>query len=214
MNDKKYEYLSWIDRWILAADPLGQLASEQRHFGTSGTHVLGFVYVDHTAGVSMDVDGFCNLNLDGSVLLIGGPRQQNESLKVRYDLLAGMDIALLDDNERNRLGLPIYPDWLPIYHHSGAEPLRCLPLLHPLRAEGYPDDVKFLLPADTQHRGEVVWGRLENSIDDNRFECVLLNEPDQEFGLHAGEHVVISVREISKGVSSVCLGPLSNFIEE
>jgi len=36
--------------------------------------------------------------------------QHNESLKGRYDLLVGMDIVLLDDNERNRLRLPKYPD--------------------------------------------------------------------------------------------------------
>jgi hypothetical protein len=125
-----------------------------------------------------------------------------------------MDLSPLNDNERQRLGLPKYPDWLHIYHHGGAEPLRHLALLHPLRAEGYPDDIKFLLPTDTKHRGEVVWGRLENSIDDHRFECELLNEPDQDFGLHAGERVVISVQEVPKGVSSVCLGPLSHFKEE
>jgi hypothetical protein len=190
-------YLGWMDRWVLGTDPLGKLASERSHYGASGAHLLGFVYVDHTAGVSMDVDSFCSVNLDGSVHLQGGPRQRNASLKIRYDLLTGMDVALLDDHERNRLGLPKAPDWLPFYRHAGAEPLRRLPLLHPLRAEGYPDDIKFLLPADTKHRGEVVWGRLENA----------LNEPDQDFGLHAGEQVVVNVRQTSEGLISVCLGP-------
>ena len=92
MNDKKHAYLGWIDHWILAADPLGRLDSEQRNFGSSGTHMLGFVYVDHTAGISLDVDSFCSLDLDGSVRLKGGPRQHNESLKVRYDLLVSMDL--------------------------------------------------------------------------------------------------------------------------
>ncbi len=214
MDDKQKAYLRWIDHWVLAADPLGRLASIQRQFGTNGSHAIGYVYVDHTAGVSMDVDSFCNFDLDGSVVPLSGPRHNNESLKVRYDLLAGMDIVLMDDIERNRLRLPKYPEWLPFYHHGGAEPLRRLALLHPLRAEGYPDDIKFLLPADTKHHGEVVWGRLENSIDDHHFECELLNEPDQDFGLHAGQHVVIRVREIPKGISSVCLGPLSNFLEK
>jgi len=49
-----------------------------------------------------------------------------------------------------------------------------------LRAEGYPNDIKFLLPSDMKHHGEVEWGCLENSIDDHRFECELLNEPDQD----------------------------------
>lgn len=207
-------YFDWLDRWMLGTGSSDWFASEQRHFEASGTHVLGFVYVDHTHGVTMQVESFCRVDSAGTVHLTSGPRQQNAALLVRYDLLAAMNLARVSESERQRLGLPVTPEWLSIYRHEEAEPLRRLALLHPLRAEGYPDDIKFVLPADEETRPEVVWGRLERALGEHYFECELLSEPQQDAGVHAGERVVVSVREVPDGVSPVCLGPPSQFLEE
>ncbi len=208
-------YLGWIDRWMLASDHLERLDSEKRRFGANGTHVLGFVYVDHTHGISMQIESFCSLDPDGTKHMTGGPPQHNSVFLLRYDMLRDMDpVVPLADDERRRLKLPKHPKWLSGYHYEGAEPLRRLSLLHPLRAEGYPDDIKFGLLGDSEHRGEVIWGRLENSLGGDYFECELLNEPMQDFGFHIRDRVLVRVKEVSEGVSSVCLGPLSKFIEK
>ncbi len=207
-------YLDWIDRWMLASDHLCRLDSEKRRYGVAGTHVLGFVYVDHTHGISMQIESFCNMDPDGTVHMNGSPPQHNSMLLIRYDMLLDMDPNPLADDEHRRLGLPEYPKWLPSYHHEGAEPLRRLSLLHPLRAEGYPDDIKFVLPGDAEHQAELIWGRLENSLGGDYFECELLNEPNHDFGFHMGERVLVRVKEVPEGVSSVCLGPLPRFAED
>lgn len=208
------EYLDWIDRWMLAADPTGLLAGEQRHFGASGTHALGFVYVDHECGVTMNVKTFCRLGRGGEVLPTDGPRQHDAALLLRYGTLEALTLTPLADDERKRLGLPSRPEWLAIYRHQNVKSLRRLPLLHPLRAQGYPDDIKFLLLGDGDAQPELVWGRLEGVLGEYYFDCKMLNEPNQDFGLHMGERVMVSVREIEGGVSPICLGPLSNFLDE
>ena len=207
-------YLGWIDRWMLASDNLGRLDSEKCRYGAAGMHVLGFVYVDHTHGISMQIESFCSLDPDGTKHMTGGPPQHNSVLLLRYDMLGDMEPVPLGNDERRRLGLPEYPKWLSSYRHEGAEPLRRMALLNPLRAEGYPDDIKFVIPEDSGRSGEVIWGRLENSIGGDYFECKLLNEPSQDFGFHLGERVLVRVKEVPEGVSAVCLGPLSKFIEE
>lgn len=204
--------LEWIDRWMVAADPDGVLRSEQRRFGASGTHVAGFVYADHTAGITMDVETFCTVGPEGEIHPTGGPRRHNSVLKVRYDILEQLSPTPIADHERERLGWPARPGWLSTYRHPELEPLRRLPLLHPLRAPGYPDDIRFLLlPVDEEGRPEVVWGRLERALGGCDFECVLLNQPQQECGLSLHDRVVVNVREVEDGVVPICLGPLSAY---
>ena len=161
----------------------------------------------------MEVDSFCNVNSDGLLSLEGGPRQQNISLKTRYSQLKKMFITPIDDNERQRLGLPQTPDWLQFYHHEGAGPLRQLSLLHPFRAEGYPDDIKFILPPDENHHPEAIWGRIEELFGEKFYVCKLLNEPDQDFGYHEGERVLVAVWDDPEGVKLLCLGPVSRFTD-
>ena len=207
--------LDWIDRWMLASDHLGRLDSEKCRYGATGMHVLGFVYVDHTHGISMQIESFCSFDPDGTKHMTGGPPQHNSVFLIRYDMLCDMDpVVPLADDERRRLKLPKHPKWLSSYRHEGAEPLRRLALLNPLRAEGYPDDIKFFLPGDTEHQAELIWGRLENSLGGDYFECELLNEPNHDFGFHMGERVLVRVKEVPEGVSSVCLGPLPRFSED
>jgi hypothetical protein len=78
-----------------------------------------------------------------------------------------------------------------------------------LRNERYPDDIRtFLL--DPEMRPEAVWVRLERQLAENEFECTLLNEPEQDFGVHLYDRVVVIVKRAEYRTMSICIGLLSN----
>jgi hypothetical protein len=61
--------------------------------------------------------------------------------------------------------------------------LRALPLLDPVRAPGYPDDIKCLLFDKTGSKdGEWIWAKVIRQDGDGLFLCRLINEPFQDFG--------------------------------
>jgi hypothetical protein len=209
MND----FRDWADQWVIASDPNDLLAHERRHFRAEGSHVLGFVYVDHSAGLSLRVDAFCSPQPDGSIRRGSSPREQGSMLVLRYDLFDDLGLSRLNSLHAQQLGLPPRPEWLEHYRCPAVEPLRSLSFLDPLRAPGYPDDIKFLLPGVGGRDPEIVWGRLERSLREHYFECTLLNDPNQDFGYRTGDALVVSVRTVEGGVSPVCVGRMSDLVD-
>jgi len=115
----------------------------------------------------------------------------------------------LTAGEMTEMALPSVPDWLQYYcdGDDAVRPLRSLSLLDPLRAPGFPDDIKCLLFDDTRGKdGEWIWAKLIQRAADGLFVCRLLNEPLQDFGLHEGDLVHVAVSERGDGLASICVG--------
>src|SRR5436190_1729521 len=54
--------IGWIDQWVLVHNPTKLLDSEAKRYGVSVEYFIGFVYVDQEAGLTIDIESYCNVN--------------------------------------------------------------------------------------------------------------------------------------------------------
>jgi hypothetical protein len=203
--------IGWIDRWVLAHNRtnIPQLQSEQNRYGVSTEYLVGFIYVDQEAGMSLDVASYCTVDGD-TITLTRGPRDDNSRMMLRYGVFADvMEITTLTEMQRQTLKLPEEPRWLSAYKVEGQDridQMRQIELLHPLRAPGFPDDIGFKLLAKGM-QDEYVWGRLMAQVQPDLFVVRLLNQPHQDFGgIRQGDYLLIIVKQFPDGIASICVG--------
>jgi len=195
-----------IDQWLvvkLGRDGVHLLSGDVK---LDADCAVGFVYVDSMCGITFNVEAWC-IRQPHSLRAVSRPGDTKQRIMLRYDTFAGKAMRRLTPSEHAALKLPDVPDWLSIYYEN-TEPLRALralPLLDPLRAPGYPDDIQCLLYDKTGKKdGEWVWARLFRQESDDIFFCRLQNEPMQDFGVHAGEEICVKVSERPQGLLSIC----------
>jgi hypothetical protein len=203
-----------IYQWVCFPDELGVLRSlpgfrnlkDIPNFEEAkDLPLLGYVYVDHEAGISLKVEGlfFQESEQAAEMKKISEFIRDSVSLKFRYDVIQLLDLHILNDDERERLSLPDHPDWLQFYESPELNITREDASIDHLRAEGFFDDVQAVIPPKVIiHTGsdnptlfapEFVWIRLASYSDvDKQFKGFLLNQPHQEFGMNKGEMVLLS----------------------
>ena len=192
--------------WYLVHNPKQLLQSVGDEYKVDVSYFYGFVYVDHEAGITINVESFCEVASDGTIKITTGPKDDDSRLMMR-DPFARCKLTPLAPEQIKYLDLPDKPDWLSNYTNDEWDSLRKIEYIHPLRAPGFPDDIRFvLMPTEKAPQLEEVWGRIESQIEDDMFACTLLNQPNQDFGFSAGDHVAVQIREVEEGISSVCIG--------
>jgi len=199
-----------INQWVSFQDDLGILELIPRLKSIKDipdfqdfkdVPLLGYVYIDHDAGISLKVEGFylSSPEPDPKIETISKFVRDSVSLKFRFDVIRMLDIHILDEHERNRLSLPVSPDWLQFYESPELNVVRNNASLDRYRAEGFFDDVFAIIPSkgilfnegagDTP---EIVWVRLESYSDrEDLFKGILLNQPNQGSGLNKNDEVML-----------------------
>lgn len=205
-----------IYKWVSFSDELGfmdsvpefqKLKDKPDIQNLKEMSVLGYVYVDHDVGISLQVEGLYLLERDPPVKIDTniGMKRGSVAVKFRFDVIKMLDLHVLGDEERRRLSLPESPEWIHFYESPELKVIRDCAVLDSLRAEGYFDDVRSIIPGTVIRDSrsdesmtlnpEMVWVRLEEYYPtDKRFKGVLLNQPFQEFGLK--ERDVVSLRPV------------------
>lgn len=200
-----------INRWVWFPDDLGILKSLPSFqnltnfpdFSKAGTiPLLGYIYVDYEAGISLKVEGLYGAGDEQSAESETLSRfvRESISLKFRYDIIKILDLWILSEEDRVRLSLPGYPDWLRFYESPALNSARECSRIDHLRAEGFFDDVHALLPTTViidfrsdkpiTLKPEFVWVRLEEyNGETRRFRGILLNQPYQDFRMRKNDVV-------------------------
>lgn len=195
-----------IDKWVLAHFETKELA---RLFGEGYEEmnaVIGFIYVDSSCGMTLNVE-FGGIAAGDGFQPIFRPINFKQRFFVRYSLFAKKEMRLLTQEEKAELKLPEYPDWLSIYYDDEEkEEMRSLIWLDQVRAPGFPDDIKCLVYDEKTKNGEWVWATLIHQYADYRFICRLLNEPFKEFGVHKGDTISVLAVIKSNETSCICTG--------
>lgn len=193
-------------KWVLCKDVQGKLRQILEEEGIAGQHLVGYPYVDHTAGFSMHIHLFCEVSPLGEIGITANYFAQKKSFILRWSLLETYQITPLTPSQIATLQLPTVPEHIRFYEAKEVEPLRSLELLHPLRAPGFPDDIWFVM-AQEGKQPEQVWGRLERQVGEHLFECVLLNQPHQNFGVKVGDLVIVAIAPVGDNIGSQFVGP-------
>ena len=201
-----------VNNWVLVHNQSTNFDMDKDRYGVDVDYFIGFVYIDSQAGMTIDMLSYCTVD-GNTITMTKGPRDDNSSMKVRYtgNFMEQLKCTILSDEQRNTLSLPVEPDWLHFYHVEGQEEIeriRKLELLHPLRAPGFPDDIRFaLIPMKQGMQVEQVWGKIMANPQENIFIVRLLNQPNQDFnGIKMGDFLAVEVKAVEQGLSSVCIG--------
>lgn len=194
-----------LDSWIVARDTTGELRSESRRFGCDCSDCIGWFYVDHNCGLSMIIHTFC-AHRGRIIEAKASPWKEQIMIVIRSDVLEKLKVSPLSKSQRDAVGLPeVFSEALAAYRMPELEPIRKLEWLNPLRAPGYPDDIKVII-GSPEKKQEVVWARMERKLDANMFECTLLNQPQDDFGVEKGNRVAVRLKKVKGGVISMCVG--------
>ncbi len=88
---------------------------------TSSSHSCMFVYLDRTAGFTMQFVINVDLSASGVASVATGPLDSlNGVVKIRIQGGMARNVALLPDAVVDQLGLPREPEWLAIYRYDDA----------------------------------------------------------------------------------------------
>jgi hypothetical protein len=195
--------LDYVNQWGIVETSTSKANWKRFWEHHEGTHAILFTYVDRTAGMSSWLEIFCNRQSDGSFVRVGGPVDNKAVVTIRYGTFPISEITLLTTEQRQALGLSERPDWLKHYDDGSMDELRKMALLDPLRAPGFPDDIKFII-GRAGFQPEQVWGRIHQGIiKDGILGCELLNEPSQNMGIHRGDSILLVVSSLPNGAVNV-----------
>jgi hypothetical protein len=179
--------------WVLVSDfrPYSE-ALHKKIDEIPGTvdSALGYIYIDHEAGISMKIEHLCQNQSSPGTDESSFPLENLASLRFRYNTLRSLTLKLLSTECIQRLGLTPAPDWVRHYDPPDLRIIREFTWLDPFRAPGFFDDVMAILPGKDMEVPEIVWVRLFRYVPDiNRFQGILLNEPFRDYGIHRNDTV-------------------------
>lgn len=146
--------------------------------------LLCFGYIDYTRGLTLEV-------LSGAKVTEKGLSVGDKIGKTRLFIRVGgfSDDCLYDDYSCDEL-LDMHADYLKrlLSIHEKNETViatRDVEELDPFRNREYPDDVQVYI-ASKGMQIELVWVRIYG-LNDNEITGILLNEPNQNFGIHEND---------------------------
>ena len=157
-------------------------------------YILTYGYIDHEAGMTLEV-------LAAAARTGKGFRfwdQNNEiTVKIRIGSIADLECYYLDDDEGQLYGwYKEKVDDLSVYDvDDDVKVSRGMGFLDEFREPYFPDDVLVHLFRE-ENQPEGCWVRIEALDEENhRFLGTLLNEPEQDFGCHAGDRIAFFTYE-------------------
>lgn len=165
-------------------------------------YVLTYGYIDHTAGMTMEI--LAAAIEEGDRFLLGNTNLKVAS-KIRIGDIMDEECYGMDDEENLSLyeKYAVCVDRLADYD-AGEEVEECrkMTFLDECRSPEYPDDVLVYLVRDGNHL-EGCWVRIEGIVE-RHLQGTLLNEPDQDFGCHEGDLIEFSVNQMEDGQIVLC----------
>ncbi|MBC8753511.1 hypothetical protein H2O64_02435 [Kordia sp. YSTF-M3] len=176
----KDAHVQLANRWIRINELDASFAKLLGEF--KGSNLFGYVYIDHTAGITLDVIKLFNV-VEDEIVFQKSPVDENTRIICRFDdFINAGEITILTDKGVAKHSLQLPNDIMSVYAKSHLEAFRTSETFHQFRAEGFPDDIQVLLPPIGDLKPELIWVRVEN-YENSILTCQLLNKPHQNFGI-------------------------------
>ena len=194
-----------IDRWVLVRGAeFSLLAGAHEPAADDGIHdidaAVGFVYIDHEAGTTLEVAGYCRDGDDGRPGVVVRPDAQTGPDLMRYDSWAECDVEILGNADAEALvGSLDIAEHLICHRTEALAPIRADRRLDPFRAPGHPDDLLVMFLDNPRKAVERVWCRAEEIAGDGSILATLLTEPRGDLGFHRGDRVGVRLTETGGG---------------
>lgn len=150
--------------------------------------------MDHEEGISLRIHALCRIEPGKPPNIIVNFKDHGEDCILRCEEVGAY--SLLTNDEANDLALLDEQRWCMYYETEQLYEIRNREDIGRFRSSGYFDDVSVILIAKDQERiPEVVWVRLEEMQEGGtQYWGELLNEPDDDFGVHVGDMLHVTLR--------------------
>ena len=208
-NDKSPSGRSFVNIWVLVRDFTPYILALREKFPEIPLEAnagIGYVYIDHDAGISMKVEYLCTIGSRTDPITAVLLLEDMVSLKLRYSALKNLTLYQFTLGQIQDLGISPVPDWLKFYETPDLMSIRSLTWLDPFRARGFFDDVMAVLPRTGGDVPELIWVRLQRYIEDiDRFHGTLLNEPFRDYGIHRNDLIEVQVVRNPDGITLVAI---------
>ena len=159
------------------------------------THLFGYVYIDHTAGITLDVIKLFDV-VEDDIVYRKSPLDENTRIVSRFEnFMQAGEIQVLSDEEVTAYDLHLPHDIMSVYTKPQLEQFRASEMFHQFRAEGFPDDIQVLLPPIGDLKPELIWVRAEE-YENDIVTCQLLNQPHQNFGINMNDTITASPQAV------------------
>jgi len=159
-----------------------------------------YAYIDSEAGITFELLGLARCEEDGIVCFDG---IDDTTFKIRRANVTECDIEILDDAAKEQ-----YRDKIRVIDEGykcseGVEKTRNIDLIDGLRHEDFPDDIAALLIADDIDC-EMCWVRCTGTSD-HFIDGILLNEPNNDFGVHLNDPVHLMIASTKDKQNIMCV---------
>ncbi|MGH1386286.1 hypothetical protein [Kordia sp.] len=187
----KDAHLQLANRWIRLNNIAPSLKNLFREY--SGDHLLGYVYIDHTAGITLDIIKLFDI-VNDEMIFQRSPLDDDIRAICRFsDFINAGEILILSDEMVASFNLNYPEKIISAYEQPHLEAFRTSEVFHPFRAEGFPDDIQMLLPSRGNLAAELIWARVEG-YENEVLMCQLLNQPHQNFGISINNVIPASLQ--------------------
>ena len=171
--------------------------------GFEGDNLFGYVYIDHTAGITLDVIKLFDLENDNIVYKESPSDKETRIISRLEGIIKSKEIHILSDEQIDEFELNT-PDYLSVYDRPDLAEFRAESAFHEFRGDGYPDDVQVLILPTGNFKPELIWGRVEN-YEDSVLTCNLLNQPHQKLGLKINDTIQVVLQNFEDENYLVCV---------
>lgn len=190
-----------VDSWVVFQPPAYMMKAMLKNNSIDRPELnggVGFVYIDHEAGISLRLHWTVAIQKQSFELLDLVMKEQGSMLLFRYGLFNEMGFYPLNSEELKKLDLPDYPEsqinYLP---NTAVQWMRQDSRFDTYRASGFPDDLRFTI-FQGGLKPEDVWGRFEGLSSDGFYVVRLMNRPHQNFGVNFGKLLKIKLANIGE----------------
>ncbi|MEP0264030.1 hypothetical protein [Dokdonia sp.] len=170
--------------------------------GFKGDNLFGYMYIDHTAGLTLEAVKLFTLENEEIIYQESPPDKQTRVISRLDAVITSSEIRILPEEKIETLQLEL-PFPLDSYKRDDLEDFRKEEAFHEFRGEGFPDDIQVLFPPTEKLKPELVWGRVEK-YENNKITFQLLNQPHQNFGLNIHNTATATVQNIENKTYVVC----------
>lgn len=198
--DLRVAHIHLANKWVRIhgiSDALRKALS-----GFEGDNVFGYVYIDHNAGLTLEVVKIFTLENDKVIYQESPPDKQTRVICRLDAIISSSETHILSAEDVNNLQLEL-PYSLDSYQRNDLEEFRNTEEFHPFRGEGYPDDIQVLFPPIGKLKPELIWGRVKK-YENGKITFQLLNEPHQNFGLNIHNTATAILQSIEDDTYIVC----------
>lgn len=155
--------------------------------------LLAYGYIDYECGMTFEILAQAQKNILGKINIYND--LSDVSLKFRIESVFDSDVHIL--NKNNYLQFANKINFIDENYkvNDDLEKTRLVRKIDHLRYNQNPDDVAVLFVTET-NKIEQIWVRLTKMECSTRFYGTILNEPQQNFGVHIGDIVDFSLVDI------------------